>query len=150
MNRITLILVLVIAAVIGTAWYIHRAKARALNSGQVFVRQQTPPAGNTKPQGSENPGSNASGSPQNLASNTSDNNQPFPDSQRMTATPASDSIPRNPPNGRVFAGAGKFQLYRQGDITWRLNTETGQACVLLATRNQWSKSLVYEHGCGAS
>jgi hypothetical protein len=47
----------------------------------------------------------------------------------------------------LFAAGGKFQLYRQGDITWRLNAETGQACILFATDAQWSRARVYQHGC---
>jgi hypothetical protein len=66
------------------------------------------------------------------------------------AIPASDTIPRNPPAGLAFAGTGKYQLYRQGDITWRLNTSTGQACILFATDTQWSRPRVYAQGCGAS
>ena len=48
----------------------------------------------------------------------------------------------------VFAGSGKYQLYRQGDITWRVNTDTGDACILFATDAQWRKPQVYSHGCG--
>jgi hypothetical protein len=62
--------------------------------------------------------------------------------------PAADSLPRQPRNGIVAAGSGKFELYRQGDLTFRLNTETGDACVLLATQAEWSKNIVYSHGCG--
>jgi hypothetical protein len=50
----------------------------------------------------------------------------------------------------IFAGSGKYQLYRQGDLTWRLNTDTGEACVLFATYAQWRQQRVYQHGCGAS
>jgi len=64
------------------------------------------------------------------------------------APPASDSMPRNPPNGLAFAGSGKFQLYRQGDITWRLNTQSGEACILFATDAQWHLRRVYNAGCG--
>ena len=64
--------------------------------------------------------------------------------------PASDSIPRNPPSGLIFAGAGKYQLYRQGDITWRLDTDTGRACIIFATDGQWSRTRVWDSGCGAS
>jgi len=49
----------------------------------------------------------------------------------------------------TFTGSGKYQLYRQGDITWRLNTETGWACVLFATDAQWHKTRVYQNGCRA-
>jgi hypothetical protein len=49
----------------------------------------------------------------------------------------------------LFTGSGKYQLYRQGDITWRLNTDTGWACVLFATDAQWRKARVYQQGCRA-
>jgi cytoskeletal protein RodZ len=64
--------------------------------------------------------------------------------------PVSDTIQRNPPTGLIFAGAGKYQLYRQGDITWRLDTDTGRACIIFATDTQWSRNRVYDQGCGAS
>jgi hypothetical protein len=64
------------------------------------------------------------------------------------APPSEDSIRRNPPNGLAFAGAGKFQLYRQGDITWRLDTQTGNTCILFATDAQWRRPRVYQSGCG--
>lgn len=61
--------------------------------------------------------------------------------------PASDTISPNPPNGMVFAGTGRFQVYRQGNITWRLDTNTGQSCVLFATNAEWRKPQVYRYGC---
>jgi hypothetical protein len=67
--------------------------------------------------------------------------------QQQIVPPAVETIPRNPPNGMLFAGRGKFQLYRQGDITWRLDTDTGQACILFATEEQWDQERVLEHGC---
>jgi len=143
MNRIFLILVLAVAAVLGTSWYIHRSRVRAMNSGDVFVREQP---------GDKAPSANQPAPTQEVATNTSESQgvgQPSVHPQ-VTATPASDTIPRNPPNGTMFAGTGKYQVYRQGDITWRLNTETGDACVLFATQVQWSKMLVYQHGCGSS
>jgi hypothetical protein len=33
----------------------------------------------------------------------------------------------------VFSGTGHYQLYRQGNLTWRMNTDTGRACILFAT-----------------
>jgi hypothetical protein len=64
--------------------------------------------------------------------------------------PAEDTINPNPTNGMVFAGRGKYQVYRQGNITWRLNTETGQTCVLFATDEEWKKPRVYHAGCGST
>lgn len=61
--------------------------------------------------------------------------------------PASDTISPNPPNGMVFAGTGRYQVYRQGNITWRLDTNTGQSCVLFATNAEWRKPQVYRYGC---
>jgi hypothetical protein len=64
--------------------------------------------------------------------------------------PAGDSMTPNPPNGMAYAGSGHFQVYRQGNITYRINTDTGQSCVLYATNEEWRKPQVYRHGCGNS
>jgi hypothetical protein len=64
--------------------------------------------------------------------------------------PVGDTISANPPNGMTFAGRGKYQVYRQGNITWRVNTETGQTCVLFATDEEWKKPRVYHAGCGST
>jgi cytoskeletal protein RodZ len=64
--------------------------------------------------------------------------------------PATDTISPNPPNGMTFAGSGRYQLYRQGNITWRLDTETGRSCVIFATDEEWRKPRVYRAGCGKS
>jgi hypothetical protein len=66
------------------------------------------------------------------------------------AAPASDSIAPNPPNGMAFTGNGKFQVYRQGNLTWRVDTESGKACILFATMEEWRKPIVYSHGCNNS
>jgi hypothetical protein len=71
---------------------------------------------------------------------------PTPDPQ-VSKSPAEDTIAPNPPNGTVFTGTGHFQVYRQGNLTWRLNTDTGQACILFATDAEWRKPRVFEHGC---
>ena len=61
--------------------------------------------------------------------------------------PATDSIVPNPPNGMTFGGSGHYQLYRQGDLTWRLNTDTGETCVIFATDEEWRKPKVFRAGC---
>ena len=61
--------------------------------------------------------------------------------------PATDSIAPNPPNGMTFGGSGHYQLYRQGDLTWRLNTDTGETCVIFATDEEWRKPKVFRAGC---
>jgi hypothetical protein len=48
----------------------------------------------------------------------------------------------------TFSGSGRYQLYRQGNITWRLDTETGKSCVIFATDEEWRKPRVYHAGCG--
>jgi hypothetical protein len=86
---------------------------------------------------------------------TPDTVQPQNDAQisqgqtTQDGTSAGDTISPNPPNGMVFEGKGKYQLYRQGNLTWRLNTETGQSCILFATDDEWKKPKVYRAGCGS-
>ncbi|MDE3104157.1 MAG: hypothetical protein KGK08_03185 [Acidobacteriota bacterium] len=64
--------------------------------------------------------------------------------------PAGDTISPNPPNGMAYAGKGRYQLYRQGNLTWRLDTDTGNTCVLFATDEEWKKPRVWRAGCGSS
>ena len=157
MQKIFRLLMVAAAIVLGAVYFVHWSRTRALNSGEVHVRQQTDDK--TKPDVSTTASANQPDSatqpaaPQEVASNVPDASGADAarrQSQNSVATlPASETITRNPPNGIVAVGSGKFQLYRQGDMTFRLNTETGQACVLFATDTQWRKPLVYEHGCGS-
>jgi hypothetical protein len=66
----------------------------------------------------------------------------------VAAQPGTDSISPQPPNGMVFSGTGKYQLYRQGDITWRLDTDNGHTCIIFATDEEWKKPRVFRAGCG--
>lgn len=146
MKKIVGLLAVIAVIVLGVAWQRHRAKVRDLNSGEVYVREQ--PSGPAKPlpPPAESPAGNeiaTTATPQPAAPAA----QPMPEAT-LTQAPNSDSIPRNPPNGLAFAGSGKFQLYRQGDITWRLNTQTGETCILFATDAQWRLHRVYQAGCG--
>ncbi len=61
--------------------------------------------------------------------------------------PATDTIQPNPPNGMTFGGSGHYQLYRQGNLTWRLNTDTGESCIVFATEEEWRKPQVFRAGC---
>jgi hypothetical protein len=65
-----------------------------------------------------------------------------------SGVPSNDTLGPNAPNGMRFTGTGKYLLYRQGDITYRLDTDTGFSCVLFATDEQWKKPRVYRDGCG--
>jgi hypothetical protein len=136
MKPVFRILMIVVAVVLGAFWYVHWSRTRAMNSGEVFVREQS---------------SNRTTRPnQEMAENEADGAGPsaFQSQDGVATLPASDTISRNPPNGIVVAHPGRYQLYRQGDITWRLDTNSGDACVLFATETQWRKTLVYDHGCG--
>jgi hypothetical protein len=62
--------------------------------------------------------------------------------------PVSDTVAPNPPNGLAFGGTGKFQWYRQGNLTWRVDTANGASCIAFATMDEWHKPIVYSHGCG--
>jgi hypothetical protein len=152
MKRTVLPIALAIFTVVAAVWYMHRVKQqRALESGNVYVPDtaslETPalaaPQTETETQPQE-----TGAAPTSTATESASN--PMTQPHGAIAIPASDTIPRNPPSGLAFAGTGKYQLYRQGDITWRLNTSTGQACILFATDTQWSRPRVYAQGCGAS
>jgi hypothetical protein len=153
MQRIFRLLLVVSAIIVGGFWFVHWSNTRALNSGEVHVRQQ--PAGDAKsgtPQNDatsteSNPSDSTNQPAQEVASNAGD--QPRPQPEIIATIPASESLSRQSSNGIVAAGTGKFELYRQGDLTFRLNTESGDACVLFATEQEWRKSLVYEHGCNS-
>lgn len=150
MPRILKFVLVIVVAIAGVAWYLHWARVRALNSGEVYVREQ--PGATAKPAAS----TSQPAQPQDQATDNPDaqNDQsraPLPGSQNGVYTlPAADTISRNPPNQTVIAGTGRFALYRQGDITWRMDTETGRACVLFATEAMWRRTIVYDHGCGAN
>jgi hypothetical protein len=64
--------------------------------------------------------------------------------------PGSDTLAPTPPNGLAYAGTGKYELYRQGDLTFRMDTNTGASCVLYATLEEWRRPVVYSHGCAGS
>jgi hypothetical protein len=64
------------------------------------------------------------------------------------APPMADSQAFNAPNGMRFAGTGSYQWYRQGNLTWRVDTVAGSSCIAFATLEEWRKPIVYSHGCG--
>ena len=115
-----------------------------MNSGEVRVREQ--PAATASPQTAP---ANQPAQPQDQSAGAADqNDQERTEAADVVTLPAAETLSRNPPNRTVLAGTGRFELYRQGDITWRMDTATGQACVLFATEAMWRRTLVYEHGCG--
>jgi hypothetical protein len=62
--------------------------------------------------------------------------------------PMTDSQSANAPNGMRFGGTGNYQWYRQGNLTWRIDTVSGRSCIIYATMEEWHKQIVYSHGCG--
>ena len=62
--------------------------------------------------------------------------------------PTMDSQTANAPNGMRFGGSGNYQWYRQGNLTWRVDTTSGRSCIIYATMEEWQKQIVISHGCG--
>ena len=62
--------------------------------------------------------------------------------------PNSDTLPPNAQTGVRTTGSGPYQWYRQGNLTWRIDTATGRSCIIYATMQEWRKSIVISHGCG--
>jgi hypothetical protein len=73
-----------------------------------------------------------------------------PPGTQMTqeAAATGDTAGPNPPDGVKYTGMGRYQLYRQGNITWRIDTDTGKTCIIFATDEEWKKPKVYRNGCG--
>ena len=153
MKSFAAIVALVAVGILGIFWYRHPSATRALGNGEVYVRDQpfgaatALPATAPPPAGGDEIATTATPQPPVPASSARPTT-PQATTAPAAAPPQSDSIPRNPPNGLAFTGSGKFQLYRQGDITWRLDTQTGDACILFATDMQWQHPRVYQAGCG--
>jgi hypothetical protein len=81
--------------------------------------------------------------------NANTQNSPMQAPQSSMVPPSQDTLPAIPQNGQVYAGSGRYQLYRQGDITWRMDTQTGTACIMFATNEEWRKPQVYRRGCAS-
>jgi hypothetical protein len=146
-RNIILGLVVVALVALGYVAYLDMKAKRSLLSGEVFAGPSeaangsspqlsggSPAAGNAVARPTAYPA--AAGTP--AASDVS------------VRVPAGDTISPNPPNGMVFAGSGRFQVYRQGNITWRVDTVSGTSCILFATNEEWRKAQVYQNGCGSA
>jgi len=143
-----LIIMATFVVVFSVIWYTHRSNIRSMSSGEVEVHDQTPDQAKTGLATPET-GTSGSASPDQHPQVPAKGAHPAQIDGALAAPPSADSNPRNPPNGMIFAGRGKYQLYRQGDITWRLNTDTGQACILFATDAEWGQPRVFQQGCSA-
>jgi hypothetical protein len=144
-RNVVIFVVIVLLVFAGVVWY-RQHQQTALASGDTVSPDGSVAVGGSST-GSLAPESAPAPAPVKRTAT-----QPAPAVQapdtNMAAPPAADTIQRDPPNGMVFAGTGHFQVYRQGAITWRINTDTGKACVLFATDAEWRKARVYSQGCG--
>ena len=152
---------LAVAALAAGGWwlYAHTGSRAVSTSGDVFPRDPSadPPdakddADSTAP---VNPAPASIGPAPAPVANTptpapQPTAQPAPEAKAALGVPVSDSIPREPPVGMAFGGSGKYQWYRQGDITWRIDTVSGAACIDFATMDQWVRPIVYSRGCRRS
>ena len=145
-KRILGIVIFVVVAYLLYVGYTRYASGRRLGSGDI-VQDTTPQRTNTD--GSYTITDEAAAKPMRTQAVV----QPRPQQTYTTpvaAAPVTDSIAANPQNGMTFAGTGKFQVYRQGNLTWRVDTESGHTCILFATDEEWRKPIVYTHGCNNS
>ena len=167
-RRVLVIVLLVVVALLAYAGYSSYDARRAGVSGQVFSNDSTadrlkakPVTQSSQPQEPETivypattpAATTAPPAPVTTATagQVSPSAQVTQSQQSAPGTaPAGDTISPNPPNGMTFAGSGRYQLYRQGNITWRLDTETGRSCIIFATDEEWKKPRVYKAGCGRS
>jgi hypothetical protein len=148
MSRFGWILAVVLVAA-GCWWlYQHNTNKNAFGSGLVIAHDTSADANDDAT--SSAPKTTTTAGSQLLPATPPPAPQPTPAPapKPSAALPVSDTIDRNPPVGMAFGGSGRYQWYRQGDITWRVNTETGKACIDFATMEEWRRKIVYTHGCG--
>ncbi len=95
-------------------------------------------------------GSGMGGSSTRLVGGQSSGIQPRPALALTNSVkqPNSDTLPPNAQTGVRTTGSGPYQWYRQGNLTWRIDTATGRSCIIYATMEEWRKSIVISHGCG--
>lgn len=155
-KRIVAALIVITVVVASYYAYQRHLAAQRLRDGEVTSGEVQDSDGNAvhaTPSRSDAPGTvntepvattRRSSSETQSASFTQMQNQP---AAALPAAPATDSEAPDAPNGMRFAGSGRFQVYRQGNLTWRVNTDDGSSCILFATNEEWRKPVVYNHGC---
>jgi hypothetical protein len=144
-----LIPLIVVLVVIGLAYVVYQRWVAARNASTGSVQLLGDSDSNDKVVIDKGELNNLRDQAENaMKPSTTQTTQPAAPATTTYTIPATDSIPANPPNGMVFSGTGRYQLYRQGSITWRLDTDTGHTCIIFATDEQWRLARVYSHGCG--
>ena len=153
-----LIVALVLLAVVGAFLYVRYQTDRRLNGGEVLSMDTgkvsdhgaAPVLAPTRSETLKSASNNAEPRKPAVAMSTApmpSSTYPPTEPTMQTTDPQTDTIAHDPPNHAAFAGTGRYQVYRQGDLTWRLNTDTGSTCVLFATLEQWRKPVVYRNAC---
>jgi len=171
LKRILIIVLVVLIFIGGWMLYTRNAQRAGLGSGDVFSTDSSSSKDNPDtdldgrpvakvgptPSRSDAPGTingePVSGSTTNqpsVAMKTPTSAAPIATDSAAGPIPVSDTISPNAPNGLAFGGTGKFQWYRQGNLTWRIDTSSGSSCIAFATMEEWRKSIVISHGCGNS
>jgi hypothetical protein len=145
MQKIFRLLLVAIAILIGVVWFAHWSKSRAHNTA---ANNSTAPH-TIAPAATPDTAMPNQTVPQETAEAVTPSVPMVPQHPGpITEQPVANSLSPHPPAGFVTPSTQKFALYRQGDLTYRLNTQSGQACVLLASDELWHKPIVYQHGCG--
>ncbi|SDF35796.1 hypothetical protein [Terriglobus roseus] len=149
--------VIVLVLIAAGAWYAYHRRASQVGDGAIKFEDTSALTDESKPTTSESSSivtTPSDTSKRNIVQPTTNVQPPMTGTVAAAAptaaTPATDSISANPTNGMAFTGSGKYQVYRQGNLTWRVDTETGRTCILFATMEEWRKPIVYQHGCNNS
>jgi cytoskeletal protein RodZ len=146
--------VIVVILIAAGAWYVYRRHATQAGDGSIKFDDTSALTDESKSASSSSSSittTPSDTSKRNIVLPTTDVQPPMSGSVAASAAaPATDSISANPTNGMAFTGSGKYQVYRQGNLTWRVDTETGRTCILFATMEEWRKPIVYQHGCNNS
>jgi hypothetical protein len=50
-------------------------------------------------------------------------------------------------DAQIGKSVGRYQIYRSGFRTWRLDTATGRTCILLTTDDDWKKPDITLSSC---
>ncbi|MEZ2345613.1 hypothetical protein [Terriglobus sp. RCC_193] len=143
--------VIIVVLIAAAAWYAYRRHASQIGDGSIRFDDTTALTDESKSASSSIVTTPTDTTKRNIVQPTTNVQPPMAGGVTSMATaPATDSISANPTNGMAFTGSGKYQVYRQGNLTWRVDTETGRTCILFATMEEWRKPIVYQHGCNNS
>ena len=62
---------------------------------------------------------------------------------------ANDELSALKHDAEVGKSVGRYQVHREGLRTWRLDSATGQTCLLLTSEEDWKTPGVKDEGCGS-